>query len=190
MFNVPDNWFYWLMLAGAVVFPVLLLGLYRRQTLRGVYLRLFVSGVMIGLLWEVPLHFLGPRYQENPVYISHIDWPLPPITQPLAAAVWDGGFFLACLFAVVVLLPEPHFTRFRWSEFGVFVFCGAGSALLVEIFATSIAWSYVPQVWNPAIFDVAGHPITALPVLIWLVFSGIFYWITLSLLKTSIDAPE
>lgn len=185
MFNLPDNWFYGLMLAGAVIFPSLLLGLYLRRTLRYVHVRLYVIGVVIGLLWEVPLHFLGPRYQDNPVYVSHMDWPFLPITQPLAAAVWDGTFFLACLLAVCVLLPKPHFDRFRWSEFGVFVICGVVLALLVEVLATSIAWSYVPRVWNPVIFDVAGHPITALPGLIWLIVSGIFYWITLSQLQNS-----
>jgi len=90
-----------------------------------------------------------------------MDWPFLPITRPLAAAAWDGAFFLACLFAVCVLLPKPHFDRFRWSELGVFILCGVVSALLVEMLATSIAWSYVPHVWNPVIFDVAGHPVTA-----------------------------
>jgi len=185
MFNLADNWFYWLMLAGAVIVPLLLLVLYSRRTLRGVHLQLYVMGVAIGLLWEVPLHFLGPRYQADSIYIMHMEWPLLPITQPVTAAIWDGMFFLLCLLAVRLILPQPHFTRLRWSEFVTVAVCGGVSALLVEVLATSVAWSYVPRVWNPALFYIDAHPVTAMPVLIWLAVSGLFYVITVRVLGRS-----
>ena len=186
MSHLLENWFYWLMLAGGIGFPVSLLVLYHVHILHRAHIKLFGIGVGIGLLWELPLHFLGPHYQSEPIYVSHMDWPLLPIMQPLVAAMWDGMFFISCILLVQFVLQEPHFTRFKWSEILLFVICGGVSALMVEIIATPIAWSYVPQVWNPALFYVSGHPVVALPILIWFPAVAVFYYITLRIMPDRI----
>lgn len=137
--------------------------------------RIFWEGILLGLTWELPFHFLGPAYQADPLFVLVRPWPLLPILQPLLHTLWDGGVLVAGAVLVGLVCPAPTFARFRWGELLVLEVWGVGSALLVESLASRGEWAYIPRWWNPALFAVGGPPVTLLPVAVWAVAPLLLY---------------
>ncbi|MCA9912946.1 MAG: hypothetical protein KC496_06340 [Anaerolineae bacterium] len=165
-----------------IVASILMLWLMGR--LSTTLLRLFVVGCLIGTLWEFPLHFLGPEYSDNPIYIQLTEFPLLPILQPALHCLWDGAIFLVGIGLVWRPTPAPHFSRFRWDELAVLMLWGLGSAIVVELVGSMGGWIYVESWWNPALFWVNSGAITLLPLMIWLVAPMVFYGAVLWLNKS------
>ena len=168
--------FWWLDLAIAVgVTAFVVVGC--RATAPGPWIRrLFWLGVAIGATWEVPL-FVSNTWSDHPVLVMLSPPPVPPLVLIVFHSLWDGGLFLAGVALVWATCSRPILRRFRWPELAVLLLWGQLSALLVEVGGvTNDAWSYAPGVsWNPALFELAGHPITVLPQLIWLAAPVAFY---------------
>ena len=147
-------------------------------------IRLFWLGVAIGLTWEIPI-FLSAVFAANPVVGFLREPPLHPFVFMVAHAFWDGGLFLAGLALVRALCRHPVLTSFRWPELAVLILWGQASELAVEIVSVlNQGWVYDGgQAWNPVLFQVAGHPITAVPQLIWLAAPVAYYFCALSLVR-------
>ncbi len=180
LFDLLRIAFWWLDLAIAagVTLGVVVAG---RRSWRGRWVqKLFWLGVVIGLTWEVPL-FLSTTFADDPVIVMLSPPPIHPLGLIVAHSLWDGGLFLAGVALVGWTCPRPILRRFRWRELGVLMLWGQLSALAVEIGGVSNdAWSYVAGfAANPTLFYVAGHPITALPQLIWLLAPVVFYLVAL-----------
>lgn len=177
--------FYWGMLLGAIAIAggIILI----RPKLNQFVWRCFWIGVAFGLCWEIPLHFLGPRHSTDPLYVNHADWPVLPIIQPFAAAIWDGALFLAGVALLLFIFRKRRLDRFRWRELLVLVLWGVSSALMVEVVAAGVAWSYVPQPWNPLLFEVNDAPITLFPPLLWALLPAIYYG---AILRSSSDSHD
>ena len=155
---------------------------------------LFWLGVAVGLTWEVPL-FLSAISAENPIVGFLREPPLHPAVFMIAHAFWDGGLFLVGLALVRALCAHPVLASFRWSELAVFTAWGQASALAVEVVSVlNRGWFYpAGHAWNPLLFHVDGHPITALPQLIWLAAPLVYYVFALRLIRRAdslSDAPS
>ncbi len=174
--------FWWLDLAiatGATLWVVL----FCRGTPRGRWIqRLFWLGVAIGTTWEVPL-FLSNTFARDPVLVMLSDPPIHPLGLIVAHSLWDGGLFLAGVALISLTCPGPILTRFSWRELGMLLLWGQLSELLVEFGGiTGHAWSYAGGIpFNPTLFQVAGHPITLMPQLIWFAAPIAFYLAALRL---------
>lgn len=146
--------------------------------------RLFWIGVAIGLVWEIPL-FLSAIFAANPVVEFIREPPLHPSIFMLAHAFWDGGIFLAGIALVRALCASPILSRFRWQELAILLLWGQLSELAVEaVSVLNQAWVYGDaHAWNPVLFRVAGHPITLVPQLIWLVAPVVYYLCALHLTR-------
>jgi len=144
--------------------------------------RLFWLGVVIGLTWEVPI-FISASFATNPIIDFVREPPLHPLVFMIAHAFWDGGLFLAGLALVQALSARPVLSAFRWRELVVLTLWGQTSALAVEVVSVvNDAWVYDgDRPWNPVLFSVSGHPITALPQIVWLV-APVAYYLAASLL--------
>ena len=156
-------------------------------------IRLFWLGVAIGLAWEVPL-FLSAISATNPIVGFLREPPLHPAVFMIAHAFWDGGLFLVGLALVRALCAHPVLASFRWPELAVFTAWGQASALAVEVVSVlNRGWFYpAGHAWNPLLFQVDGHPITALPQLIWLAAPMVYYVFALRLIRRAdsiSDAP-
>ena len=169
-------------LAIGIGLPLLLTCLRVSGRISGATWRWFWMGAAIGLLWEVPLHFAGPYYHTNPLWVNLTPWPLPPLLQPVIHALWDGGIFLVGVGLVRLVCRSPHFIHFRAREVLVLVLWGVGSALVVELSANGTSWLYHARPWNPVLFTLGGVPYTALPIIIWMIAPLLFYQ---ALLRTS-----
>lgn len=181
-----NNVFQWGDLAVGFALPIILFGLYRFRRISRFTWIMFWFGVVIGLTWELPLHFAGPEYSSSPVYELMTPWPTYPILQPILHASWDGGIFLVVMFLVHHICKEPHFVRFRWSELAVLLVWGSVFELVVELSASGVAWVYIPRWWNPALFQFRGADITLMPQLIWIAAPIVFYLVALAIRRRTL----
>jgi hypothetical protein len=156
-------------------------GLYTTGRMSRFKLWLFIAGCVIGAFWEFPLHFAGPEYSDDPIYIQLTEFPLPPILQPALHCIWDGALFLISALLVERFTGPPHFTRFRWPELSVLLIWGLASALVIELIGSMGGWVYTVRWWNPALIEVNSGAITLLPLLIWTVAPIVFYVVALYL---------
>ncbi len=145
---------------------------------------LFWLGVAIGLTWELPI-FLSALLATDPILGFVRPPPLHPIVFMVAHSFWDGGIFLAGLGVVQALCARPVWTGFRWTELGVFVLWGQGTAFAVEIASVlNEGWVYSDaHAWNPVLFRVSAHPVTLLPQLIWLAAPAAYYFCMLAMAR-------
>ncbi|NNL66555.1 MAG: hypothetical protein HKP30_09955 [Myxococcales bacterium] len=136
----------------------------------------------MGLTWEIPI-FLSAIFANEPIVGFLREPPLHPAVFLVAHAFWDGGLFLFGLALVTALCRRPVLARFRFAELAVLVAWGQLSELAVEV--TSIlnaGWVYhAGRAWNPVLFEVAGHPVTLVPQLIWLAAPIVYYGLALRL---------
>jgi hypothetical protein len=141
-------------------------------------LQLFWLGVVVGLAWEIPI-FLSASFAADPIVEFIREPPLHPLFLMIAHTFWDGGLFLAGLALVQALSEPPVLSRFRWQELVLFTAWGQASALAVEVVSiVNEAWVYAGgHAWNPVLFSLSGHPITAIPQLIWLVAPVTYYFL-------------
>lgn len=168
--------FWWLDLAIAAGVTLWVL-LSCRGSDRGRWIqKLFWLGAAIGLTWEVPL-FLSNTFARDPVLEMLRQPPIHPLGLIVAHSLWDGGLFLAGVALIGLTCPRPILARFSWRELGVLLLWGQLSELAVEFGGiTGNAWSYVAGFpFNPTLFEVAGHPITLMPQLIWFAAPIAFY---------------
>lgn len=189
LFQLIETYFWWIDLAiAAGVTAFVVLGCRSTPRLRFVR-RLFWLGVAIGLTWEVPI-FLSAIFAQAPVITFIREPPVHPWVLVVAHSLWDGGLFLAGVALIRVVLRGPLLRSFRWGELGVLLLWGQASELAVEIGGfTSDAWVYAgDKAWNPALFHVAGHPVTLVPQLIWLAAPVIYYLLALRLGRPGDDA--
>ncbi len=174
--------FWWLDLAiaaGVTLWVVV----WCRGSARGRWIaKLFWLGVAIGTTWEVPL-FLSNTFARDPVLVMLTPPPIHPLGLIVAHSLWDGGLFLGGVALVGLTCPRPILTRFSWRELGVLLLWGQTSELAVEFGGiTGNAWSYAGGLpFNPTLFEVAGHPITLMPQLIWFAAPIAFYLAALRL---------
>jgi len=169
--------FYYADLIIGFSFPVFFYLIYRTDKAGKTIWRLFWLGAVIGLAWEVPIFILSAEHTYFPV----ISWirPLPfhYIVFMIAHTLWDGGLFLIGVWIVRIFCLPPWFNKFKVKELAVLVIYGQISSLMVE--ASSVlndGWVYVTGYgWNPILFELAGHPITLLPQLIWLAAPVVYY---------------
>jgi hypothetical protein len=183
--------FYWLDLAIGYATPLLVWSLYRRARLSRPVWQLFWIGCALGLTWEVPVFVLSAHDTGVPLLGWVRPLPLPYPVFLLAHTLWDGGLLLVGLWLLRLLAPAPQLARFRWRELGVLLAWGQASALAVEVSSTaSDGWAYLPRYWwNPTLFAVGGHPVTLLPLLVWLAAPVAFYAIALRLVRPTASAP-
>jgi hypothetical protein len=175
------TWYYSLDLLVGYGLPVVVTVLAQQQRLSRQTWRLFWWGVLLGLVWEVPIFVLSAE-SWGPAIIHWIH-PLPTHYGVflIAHSLWDGGLFLAGLALMKRLGARPCCQRFSAAELTVLVLWGQLSALLVELSSTySEAWAYREgHWWNVTLFHFNNHPITLLPQGIWLVAPLAFYGLAL-----------
>lgn len=121
--------------------------------------RSFAAGVGVGLLWEVPFYALKQR--SEPMYTDVQPWPLPPLTQPLVHALWDGGLL------VVGELLADRLARTPGGRLAVRTAWGAGQELVAELVGNGRVWQWQERPWNPALFRRGDVAYTLLPQLVW-----------------------
>jgi len=141
--------------------------------------RLFGVGVLLGLAWEIPLYLGGPEFRSDPLYQLLAPLPFPAWWLPLLHSLWDGALFYLGVRLMSRGIDPNQITRFT---LGMVAF-GLSSALLVELTGAMGLWHYWPRSWNPALFYWLGHPITALPLAIWLVAPILFCGLTIGWLQ-------
>jgi hypothetical protein len=153
--------------------------------------RLFWLGVAIGLTWEIPI-FLSAILSSDPIVGFLREPPFHPLLFMVAHAFWDGGLFLAGVALVQAVCAKPVLVVFRWQELAVLILWGQVSELAVEtISVLNQAWVYSDEhAWNPVLFHVAGHPITAVPQLIWLAAPVVYYLCVLRLGRRAADSKK
>ena len=144
--------------------------------------RLFWLGALVGLTWEIPIFVLSGEDTALPI----ITWirPLPAhyTVFLVCHSLWDGLLFVLGVLLTKAICRPPHFARFRWRELAVLFVWGQVSALLVEMSSTlNDAWIYVDHPWNPELFYVDGHAITALIQWVWMVAAVAYYLVVLRL---------
>ncbi len=189
LFSLFQSAFWWLDLAVAVGVTLWVVAGCRGMGRPRWVQRMFWLGVAVGLTWEVPL-FISTTVAEEPVLLMLRPPPIHPLGMIVAHSLWDGGLFLAGLALVGLACPRPILRRFSWRELGVLLAWGQGSELLVELGGvTNEAWSYAgDKAWNPVLFEVAGHPITLMPQLIWFAAPIVFYLVALRLTARAGDS--
>jgi hypothetical protein len=175
-FEILETQFYTLDLLVGFALPVFIHLQNRNRPDGSVVIRLFWLGVAIGLTWEIPI-FLSAIFATNPIVGFLREPPLHPAVFMVAHSFWDGGLFLAGLALVRALCAHPVLVAFRWQELGVLILWGQLSALAVEIVSViNRGWVYSGlHSWNPVLFQVADHPITVIPQLIWLGAPVVYY---------------
>jgi hypothetical protein len=161
---------------------ILVVSLILLQRIDSFHLTLFIIGCLVGTLWELPLHFAGPRYSDNPIYTAITPFPLTPVLQPLLHCIWDGAIFMIGVWLVEQATPGPNFEQFQWGELLVLIAWGISSAIVVECAGTMGGWVYAVRRWNPVLFRFNGQNITLLPIAIWGLAPVVFY--TLALILT------
>ncbi|MGB3050618.1 MAG: hypothetical protein WBB42_06440 [Polyangiales bacterium] len=144
--------------------------------------KLFWLGSAVGLTWEVPI-FLSAILSSTPVITFIEEPPLDPYVFLISHTLWDGGLFVGGVLLLRLVFGKDALQRFQWSELSLLLIWGQLSAFAVEISSvTSEGWVYVANhPWNTALFEVGGHPITALPQAIWLFAPVVYYWLALKL---------
>lgn len=168
--------FYWLDLIIAVIIPVVFYTAYTRGTVSTFEWQLFVLGCFVGLTWEIGFFSQGPVFNNDPLYVLHSPFPVHPMLQPFAHALWDGAIFWIGVRLVFLICGAASFTVFRLKELAVLLTWGISSALIVEVGASSSGWAYVPRWWNPVILV---PDITLLPLLVWIIAPVAFYLLAL-----------
>jgi hypothetical protein len=153
--------------------------------------RLFWLGVLIGLIWEVPI-FLSAVFASHPVIVFLNEPPLHPLVFMVSHTLWDGGIFLFGVLLLKLMFGGGYGRQFRTSELLVFLSWGQISALAVETSSVSAGgWAFViPYRWNVILFELRGHPITILPQLIWFAAPVVYYLIAVRLTSARQKTPE
>lgn len=144
--------------------------------------KLFWLGAAVGLTWEVPI-FLSAILSSTPVITFIEEPPLHPYVFLVSHTLWDGTLFVIGVLLMRLISGSEVLQRFRWSELLVLLVWGQLSAFAVEISSvTSGGWVYVAgHPWNRVLFEINGHPITALPQAIWLLAPVVYYWLALEI---------
>ena len=187
---MPAEYFYWVDLAIALCIPVLFVFLYRTRRISRFSWLLFWTGCAVGALWEIPFYFIGPYFSSDPLYVLKTPTPYPLFLLHFVHCFWDGGLFMVGVWLVKSVCRAPHFERFRFQELGVLLVWGQLQELAVELISTgSSGWAYVPQWWNPSMFQFRGSDITLLPQLIWVAAPIVFYVLAM-LLRRSVYAEK
>ncbi len=177
-----DNFYYIDFTIGAAV-PLAVLVLYAAKKISPFTWKLFWAGTLIGLTWEIPLSTLDGLGIVD-IFSFMTPPPAPFIVIIISHAFWDGGLFLAGLWLVNILCPEPRFASFKIPELAVLMAWGQVQELGVELLSTgSGGWGYNPTWWNPSLFLFNGRHITLAPQLIWLAAPVLFYFTALWIKK-------
>lgn len=155
------------------------------QQIQPFHLTLFIVGCLVGTLWELPLHFAGPKYSSDPIFTPITHFPLPAILQPLLHCIWDGAIFMIGVWLMEQFTPAPHFDQFQWNELLVLMAWGIGSAIVVECIGTMGGWVYTVRRWNPVLFRFNGQNITLLPIAIWGIAPIVFYVLALIIFQSA-----
>ena len=163
----------------ALLILLLVLVLYFKKKINKNTWILYWIGFGIGLLWEIPIGLS----REWGVPIAEFVKPRPVLPFPLHSimhSLWDGGIFILGIYLVYWLKTSPYFEKFDKIDLAIFIIWGQVQSVIFEIASLIIGlWNYIPNWWNPSLFDFDGHYFTLLPQLIWLFASIIFYYITL-----------
>jgi hypothetical protein len=177
---MPSILYYTLDLLVGFSLPVVVFARRKRSSRDHRVYKLFWLGAAVGLTWEVPI-FLSATLSSTPVITFVEEPPLHPYVFLISHTLWDGGLFLAGVLLLRLVFGKDSLQRFHWSELSLLVIWGQVSALAVEISSvTSGGWVYVAEhPWNTMLFEVSGHPITALPQAIWLLAPVVYYWLAL-----------
>ena len=176
--------FYWTDLGIALFIPVFVIYLRTIHKISDFSWRMFWIGCFIGALWEIPFYFIGPHYSDAPLYVLETPPPYPLVLLHVVHCFWDGALLMIGVLLVFWLSRWPHFERFKWTELLILLVWGGVQELAVELASTwSSAWSYVPQWWNPTMFQFRGEDITLIPQLIWVAAPVLFYLIALQVRK-------
>lgn len=163
--------------------PIIVFALTRLKLIPKSMWPLFWVGVLLCSTWEFAYHFTGPVYSQTPSYTQGTPFPLHPLLQPLFHSFGDGGLLLIGTALVWRLCPKPHFDGFKLAELAVLIAWGVFQALVIEWIAYSSpdAWSYTVYPWNPVIGEMNGHPLTLIPMLVWIYAPIAFYLIAIRL---------
>jgi len=177
MFELFRASYYWTDLIIGYTFPFFVYGLFRAGRVSNAVWRLYWLGCLVGLFWEVPIFILSGQSTPLPIIFFARELPVHYLVLMVCHTLWDGGLFLAGVWLVHLLCPDPILTRFRWRELAVFLLWGQTSALAVELSSTlNDGWVYVSGYWwNPVLFTFNDHPVTVLPQLIWMVAPVVYY---------------
>lgn len=188
MMELFKSSYYWLDLLVAYGGPFLLYLFYRKGKISRRDWRLFWYGVLIGLIWEIPI-FLLSRFSSYAIISWIRELPIHHLLFLVGHSLWDGLLFVSGVWLVGLLLRPPLLTRFRWSELLILVLWGEVTAFLVEFSSiTNDAWVWVEgHWWNPTLWSVGGHPITLAMQAIWFIAMIAFYFIAL---KTTTGADQ
>lgn len=138
----------------------------------------YMLGVMIGLLWELPIFYLSGTQSslaliDIPTALL-IPWPILMVCHTL----WDGLLFLIGMLLAARVAPDKSVARLPPISFAVFLLWGQISAFAVELSSiVSGGWEYFDHWWwNPVFFRIGDSPVTAMPQMIWL-FAPFLYWL-------------
>lgn len=167
--------FYWFDITLAGLIPLVVLALIQTDCIDSIYGRGFVLGCGLGLLWELPLHFLGPSYTETPLFTHAAPWPLHPLGQPFLHSLWDGGLLVTGLGLAVALRGSAVLQSIDTRAIAILTAWGLGTELIVEWLAAGRGWSWIPRPYSPTLFSVRGEPVLLLPILVWAVAPAIYY---------------
>ncbi len=167
--------------------PWVVFGLYRAGRVDRFAWRLFWLGCVLGLTWEIPMFVLSGEDTGVPLLVWIRPLPVRYGILMVSHTLWDGGLFLVGVWWVRRLCRAPCFAVFRWQELAVLLVYGQVSELLVELSSTlNDGWVFVTGYWwNPTLFQFNGHPITAMPQLVWLAAPVVFYLIALPMRRAA-----
>ncbi len=167
--------FYHLDLLVGYGLPVLVLLLGRSYAGIG---SLFWLGVVIGLLWEIPIFVMSGADVGLPLITFVRTPPVHWLFFLVGHTLWDGGLFLVGIGLIHLLCPAPVLRSFAGRELAVLLVWGQLSALCVELISIgNDGWVYLTTYsWNPVLFRARGYGVTLLPQLIWLLAPVLYYF--------------
>lgn len=183
MLEIFKEAYYYLDLTIGYFSPFLFYFLYKTGRIEKFMWHFFWIGVIVGLIWEIPIFVLSCESTSIPL----VTWTRPLITHyfvfMISHALWDGLLFVIGIWLIYRICDKPYFQNFRWAEMLVLLIWGQVSELFVELSSTlSDGWAYIEYWWNPVMFQFNGHNITWLMQEIWVVAS-IGYYVLLIKLK-------
>ncbi len=156
--------------------PLVFLVLYKTRRIDGFIWRFFWIGVLVGLLWEIPIFVLSGESTSLPIVVWNRPFPCHYLVFMVSHSLWDGLLFVIGIGLVRLFCRKPHFEKFRSQELLVLLIWGQVSELLVEISSTANdGWSFVEYWWNPVMFTVNNHNVTWLGQWIWAAAPVLYY---------------
>ena len=160
--------------------PIIFYVLYKYGYLSKRIFRLFIIGICIGLLWEIPFGLTGESF-----HLILVDWPIDiPLARNINYAFLDSLIFLmGIFFCNIILKNDDYLEKFNSKALLIMIVWGSVSEFLIDLNCNGKLWLFIENWYNPVFITINGNNMTMIPQLIWLIAPFLYY---ISILRFSI----